>query len=148
MMIEQPSELRLKLERSLEAPRERVFAMLTEPVELAKWWGPCGFTMPQAEVSLRVGGRYRFTMKPPDADPFHLSGEFLEIVPPCRLVYSFGWEEPAPDDRETVVELALEDAPGATKLSVSQGPFATAERRALHESGWSESLERLRAALE
>jgi uncharacterized protein YndB with AHSA1/START domain len=47
-------------------------------------------------------------MKPPDGQAFHLAGEFLEIDPPGRLVYTFRWEEPDPDDRETVVALALD----------------------------------------
>ena len=47
-------------------------------------------------LDLSVGGGYRFTMQPPDGDPFRLSGEFHEIAPPSRLVYTFRWEEPDP----------------------------------------------------
>ncbi|MGY2743487.1 SRPBCC family protein [Arthrobacter sp. UYCu723] len=99
-MNEQPGGLVLNLECTLNAPRERIFRMLTEPSELVKWWGPHGFTIPEAELNLVVGGSYRFAMKPPDGEPFHLSGEFLEIDPPWRLVYTFAWEEPTADDRE------------------------------------------------
>jgi uncharacterized protein YndB with AHSA1/START domain len=81
--------------------------MLTEPLELAKWWGPHGFTIPETQLDLRTGGGYRFTMKPPEGDPFHLAGEFLQIDQPSRLVYTFRWVEPTPDDRETVVTLSL-----------------------------------------
>ena len=138
----------LELTRVLAAPRERVFRALTGPEELATWWGPRGFTTPEIELELRVGGRYRFTMQPPDGDRFHLAGEFLEVAPPRRLAYTFRWEEPVPDDRETVVTLTLDDAGDGTELSVRQGEFATEERLALHRGGWSDSLDKLSALLE
>lgn len=122
--------------------------MLTDPRELARWWGPNGFTMPEAELDLRVGGRYRFAMKPPDGDVFHLAGEYRAIDPPNRLVYTFRWEEPTPDDRETVVELSLDARDDGTEIFLSQGTFATEERRALHENGWTDSFARLARVLE
>ncbi len=146
-MNEQPSRLVLELTCVLEAPRERVFGLLTEPSELAKWWGPRGFTTPQIELDLSVGGSYRFTMQPPDGDLFHLSGEFREVHPPSRLAYTFNWEEPGPDDRETVVVLSLHTVGDATQVSLSQGEFATEERLALHRDGWSDSFDKLRDLL-
>ena len=138
----------LYLECTLTASPEEVFRMLTEPAELVKWWGPHGFIIPAAELSLAEGGRYRFRMTPPDGEPFHLSGEFLEIDPPWRLVCTFRWEEPAPDDRETVVDLSLGSTGDGTRLVLSQGPFLTEERLALHRNGWTESFEKLQAVLE
>ena len=134
----------LELSCPLPAPRERVFALLTEPAELARWFGPHGFTTPSVEVELRTGGGYRFAMQPPDGELFHLSGTFLEVDPPRRLAYTFAWEEPTPDDRETVVVLSLEDAAGGTELRLRQSGFATDERLDLHRTGWSESFEKLR----
>jgi uncharacterized protein YndB with AHSA1/START domain len=138
----------LQMRRVLPAPPVRVFEALTRPDDLARWWGPRLFTTPEIELDLRVGGHYRFTMQPPDGDPFHLAGEFLEITPPSWLAYSFRWEEPTPDDRETVVTLTLEVAGEATELSLRQGDFATEERLALHRGGWSDSLDKLSVLLE
>jgi uncharacterized protein YndB with AHSA1/START domain len=139
-----PGEWVLELDCVLDAPRERVFRMLSAPAELTRWWGPHGFTTPEVDVDLRVGGAYRFAMQPPDGALFHLSGEFLEIDPPGRLAYTFRWEEPDPDDRETVVRLSLVAVGDATQVSLSQGGFATEARLALHTGGWTESFERLR----
>ncbi|MGY1830659.1 SRPBCC domain-containing protein [Geodermatophilus sp. SYSU D01180] len=139
--------LRLTLRRVLRAPPGRVFRMLTEPGELARWWGPRGFTLPGAEVDLRVGGRYRLTMRPPGAAPFHLTGRFLAVDPGRGLSYTFRYEEPAPDDRETVVTLVLAARGGETVLSLTQEGFATREREDLHRAGWSDSLDRLEEAL-
>jgi len=138
------ASLVLNLTTVLGAPRDRVFSALTEPADLAKWWGPHGFTTPGIDLDLRVGGRYRFAMQPPDGDLFHLSGEFLQIDPPSRIVYTFRWDEPDPDDRDTVVSLALEELADATRLALSQGEFATPARLDLHRSGWTDSLDKLR----
>lgn len=131
------------MKRVLPAPRPLVFKAWTEPDELAKWWGPRGFTAPSVEVDLGVGGSYRIAMQPPDGDVFYLSGEFREVDPPAHLAYTFRWEEPDPDDQETVVTLSLGDLGESTELVFTQRAFATEGRRALHEQGWTESLDRL-----
>jgi uncharacterized protein YndB with AHSA1/START domain len=137
----------LELTWTFGASRERVFTALTDPAELAKWWGPSGFTTPEIWLELKVGGRYRLGMQPPDGELFHLVGEFLEIDAPARLAYTFRWEDPDPDDVETVVRLSVRAEAGRTLLSLWQGPFATEARLALHRSGWTDSLQRLTKAL-
>ena len=131
--------------RVLPAPREFEFTALTEPRELAKWWGPRGFTSPSVELDVRVGGSYRIAMQPPDGELFYLAGEFREVDPPGRLAYTFRWEDPDPDDRETVVTLSLADLGQSTELTLDQRAFATQDRYALHEQGWTDALERLQA---
>jgi uncharacterized protein YndB with AHSA1/START domain len=131
------------MKRVLPAPVPIVFNACTKPDELAKWWGPSGFTTPSVEVDLRVGGSYRIAMQPPDGDLFHLSGEFREVAPPARVAYTFRWEPPDPEDQETVVTLSFADLGESTALALTQRVFATEERRALHEQGWTESLDRL-----
>ncbi|HYA53290.1 MAG TPA: SRPBCC domain-containing protein [Streptosporangiaceae bacterium] len=138
----------LELKVVVGAPRERIFRALTEPAELAKWWGPRGFTTPAIDLDLRVGGGYRFTMQPPGGEPFHLSGEFLQIDPPGRLAYTFRWDEPDPDDRQTVVTLSLGEVADGTQVSLWQGEFTTEARLALHRGGWTDSLEKLRELIE
>lgn len=135
--------MNLHLERVLRAHRAAVFDACTEPEQLAEWWGPRGFTAPSIETDLRVGGSYRIAMQPPDGDPFYLSGAFREVDPPRRLAYTFRWEDPDPDDRETVVTLTLRELGESTELTLDQGSFATEGRYELHHAGWSDGLERL-----
>jgi uncharacterized protein YndB with AHSA1/START domain len=137
----------LRLERTVAASRAAVYDALTNPDELGKWWGPRGFTAPSVDFDPRVGNEYRIAMQPPDGDLFHLSGKFREVEPPARLAYTFRWEPPDPDDRETVVDLSLEDRGEQTTIRLVQGEFATQERHALHEAGWTESFERLERLL-
>lgn len=140
--------LSLELTCTVEAPPERVFEALSEPSQVAAWWGPHGFTTPDVSMTLEAGGRYRFTMQPPDGEAFHLSGEFLEVSPPSCLAYTFRWEEPDPDDVETTVRVTLAKVGNGTLVSVAQGAFATDARLELHRSGWTDSLERLREFVE
>ena len=137
----------LHLERVLPAPRSRVFRMHAEPDLLARWWGPRGFSVPEVELDLRVGGAYRITMQPPEGEVFLLVGEFQEIEADRRLVYTFRWEPPDPDDRETLVTVAFGDVGTSTEMTVDQRGFATEARRSLHIEGWTESLDRLQEEL-
>jgi uncharacterized protein YndB with AHSA1/START domain len=139
--------LTLRLDRVLPAPRPRVFRACIEPADLSQWWGPHGFTTPEVDLDLRVGGGYRFGMQPPDGELFHRAGEFREIEPPARLVYTFRWEEPDPDDRETVVTMSLNDHGDSTEVVIVQSGFATEARRALHVDGWTDCLDRLQALM-
>jgi uncharacterized protein YndB with AHSA1/START domain len=137
----------LRMERVLPAPRENVYRALADPHELAKWWGPEGYMVRNIEFEPRVGGDYWIEMQPPDGDPFHLRGEFREVDPPSGLAFTFNWDPPDPDDRETVAELKLEDRGDQTKVSFTQGEFATEARRALHDGGWSDSFDKLERLL-
>jgi uncharacterized protein YndB with AHSA1/START domain len=137
------AELIFELSRIVEASPQRVFEAMTDPEQVAQWWGPEGFTCPEVILDARVGGGYRIAMQPPEGDLFHLAGEYLEVQPPTRLAYTFRWEPPDPDDRETVARLALNARDGATEVALTQGPFATTARRELHRSGWTDTLARL-----
>ncbi|GGS55690.1 SRPBCC family protein [Streptomyces violaceus] len=140
----QDGELRLRLQRALDGSCPDVFRELTEPRELARWFGPDGFTIPSVESDLRPGGAYRIAMQPPEGELFYLVGEFIEVEPSERLSYTFRWEDPDPEDRETVVTLSLHDIDAArSELVLDQGDFATERRRALHEEGWSQGLGKL-----
>jgi uncharacterized protein YndB with AHSA1/START domain len=131
------------LSATVDASRQRVFDAMTDPEQVAEWWGPHGFTCPEVTLDVRVGGGYRIAMRPPDGEIFHLVGAYVEVDPPSRLAYTFRWEPPDPDDRETTARLTLRDANGTTAVQLTQGPFVTEARRDLHEAGWSDSLGRL-----
>ncbi|HSI79424.1 MAG TPA: SRPBCC domain-containing protein [Solirubrobacterales bacterium] len=137
----------LEIERILPAPPATVFTAFTEPDELAKWWGPAGFTAPELTYRAEVGKRYRIEMRPPDGDSFHLRGEFREVEPPARLAYTFEWEEPDPDDVETVVTLSFRDLGESTEVALRHEGFRTEARLALHRDGWGESFDKLERLL-
>ena len=133
----------LEIKRVLPAARADVFAAFSSADELAKWWGPEGFSVPSLEFSPRVGDGYRIEMQPPEGDPFHLTGEFREVDPPARLVFTFVYESPDPDDVENLVGLSFRDLGESTEVIFTQGPFKTEPRRELHRDGWMDTFDRL-----
>ena len=141
------AELILEFSRIVEASPQRVFEAMTDPEQVAQWWGPEGFTCPEVILDAKVGGAYRIAMQPPEGELFHLAGEYLEVQPPTRLAYTFRWEPPDPDDRETVVRLVLHARDGATEVALIQGAFATRVRRELHRTGWTDTFVRLASHL-
>jgi uncharacterized protein YndB with AHSA1/START domain len=140
-------ELLLEIERVLPAARVVAFHAFIDPSELAKWWGPEGFTIPSLSFPAHVGDSYRIEMQPPTGDPFALTGEFQEVDPSARLTYTFRWEDPDPDDVETLVRLSFRDLGEATEVSLSQGVFKTDARLALHRGGWTDSFDKLERLL-
>jgi uncharacterized protein YndB with AHSA1/START domain len=142
-MTVEPGGLILEIERVLRAAPSVVFGAFSAADVLGKWWGPEGFTATSLEFNPRVGDRYRIEMQPPEGDPFYLTGEFREVDPPARLAYTFVWEDPDPDDVETLVELSFRDLGESTEVVLTQGPFKTEPRRELHRNGWTDSFDKL-----
>ena len=139
--------LTLEMNRALPAAPSVAFEAFTDPNELARWWGPEGFSIPSLEFDPRVGETYRIEMKPPEGNAFYLTGEFRMVDRPARLAYTFRWEEPDPDDVETVVDLSFRDFGESTEVELTQGLFKTEARRALHRDGWTDCFNKLEALL-
>ena len=141
------AELTLEIDRTLPAAPARAFAAFSDPDVLATWFGPAGFSVGSVELDPRVEGAYRIEMRPPEGDPFYIGGEFREVDPPRRLVFTFSYEDPDPDDIETRVGLAFHDHGESTGVAFTQGPFRTEARRELHRDGWTDSFDRLAKVL-
>lgn len=121
------SEREIVLERTFDAPRERVFAAWTDPAHLARWFGPRGFTTTTHEADIREGGVWRYTMHGPDGTDYPNRMRYLEITRPARIVYDHdddGHDDPAPFH----VVVTFEEEGGRTRL-VSRMRFATTEER-------------------
>jgi uncharacterized protein YndB with AHSA1/START domain len=144
---DQSSGTRLRLEKILVVPPKDVFAAFVDAGQVRRWWGPAGFTVPRLQFDAVEGRDYRIGMQPPDGDVFHLRGTFRAVEAPRRLVFTFIYEEPDPDDQETVVTLTFETADAGTRVTLEQGPFKTPARLELHRDGWTETLERLERSL-
>ena len=80
------------------------------------WFGPNAFSAPSVEMDLHVGGAYRIAMQPPEGEVFYLV-ELLDVDLLGHLSYTFRWEDPDPEDRETIVTLRLNDVGGTTSSS-------------------------------
>jgi uncharacterized protein YndB with AHSA1/START domain len=141
----QASTTVLRITRTFPASRDRVFDAFTRPELLRQWWGPAGFSLPQAELDLRVGGGYRFAMRPPEGEVAYLRGVFKEVERPSRLAYTWVWE--AMPHSQTLVTIEFHEAEGDTEVVLTQQPFTDADDVARHELGWRGGLDRLEEIL-
>ena len=137
----------IRLVEVFDAPRERVFEAWTDEEKLKAWWGPGGFTTIEARLDLRPGGRYELVLQPPGGGTMLLAGEFREIKPPERLVYSWRWERGVPDPRESLVTIEFRDLGGQTEVVLIHDSFAGPGPIAMYEKGWAEGLQKLGAYL-
>ena len=138
----------LVIKRHFRAPPERVFAAFVEKSLMQAWYGPENMTVPHCEVDARVGGKYRVEMHAPSGSVHVLTGEFKEIRPPDRLVYTWGWLNGAGRGPETTVTLTFVGRDGGTDLVLEQSGFVNEDARDRHGHGWQTSLNALEAALE
>lgn len=138
----------LRMTRVVPAPRERVFRAWTDPDELKRWWGPGRFTTPHAEIDLRPGGRYALVMQPPDGAPLHLTGTYLQVRPPERLVYTWRWEDGVPETGETLVEVEFRDRGDQTEVIVVHRGFPEGSPQDPYRQGWQSGLSKLATVLD
>ena len=140
--------LEISLTRRIAATREIVFAAWTDAKHLAQWWGPKGFANPVCEADARVGGAIRIHMRAPDGVIYPMTGRFLEIDRPHRLVFSTaaldGEGKPMFEVLNTVTFTEID---GRTEISlvarVTNTTAAAPQYLAGMSQGWSQSLDRL-----
>lgn len=131
----------LVIRRTFAASVERLYEAWTDPVALRRWLCPGDMTVPEAEADVRAGGRYRITMRAPDGALHVTGGEYREVVPNERLVFSWKWEDSAIDTLVTVEFAASGD--GGSEMVLTHEGFAEAEARDKHGMGWNACLEKL-----
>jgi len=103
--------------RLLNAPRDLVFKVWTDPKHVAIWWGPNGFTNTIHEMNVKVGGVWRFMMHGPDGTDYPNKIVYKEVVKPSRLVYVHSSDEPN-DPREFFVTVTFEAKGDKTQLTM------------------------------
>lgn len=150
--------------RVFEAPRELVWDAWTKPEHFSKWWGPKPFTAPTVEMDVRPGGRFLWSMQPPQGGEMFSAGVFREVDPPRRLVCDIWFADkqgnrvsPAshglpPEtigdwNGEQTIEVTLEDLGERTKITMRQTGIPEGEMRELAAAGWSTSLDKLHESL-
>ena len=133
----------LVITRTFEAPRHRVFQAWTEPSQVARWWGPQGFTTTYCDMDIRPGGAFRVCMRSPEGAHYWKQGVYREVVEPERLVFTFAWEDAEGEPgHQTLVTVTFTEQGGKTKLTLHQAVFETVEARNEHQRGWASCLER------
>jgi uncharacterized protein YndB with AHSA1/START domain len=133
--------------REFDAPRDLVWEAMTKPEHVAQWWGPRGMKTTVAQLDVRPGGKWRIVHTAPDGRSITFHGEYRDVVPPERIVQTFGVEGMY-DGRFIVEAMTLEAVgPNRTRHRVVSRFESVADRDGMIasgvESGARESMERL-----
>ncbi|HET7109123.1 MAG TPA: SRPBCC domain-containing protein [Candidatus Acidoferrum sp.] len=152
---------RMVITRIFDAPRALVWEAWTNPKYVMQWWGPKGFTAPVCKIDFRVGGKFLCCMRSPDGQEGWNGGEYHEIVPHEKIVYSLyfadangnrvdpaelGIEHQAIDDARDVV--IFEDfGNGQTKLTMIGNETMEEAKNSGQFEGWNETFDKLAAVV-
>ncbi|MEO6938861.1 MAG: SRPBCC domain-containing protein [Candidatus Kapaibacterium sp.] len=151
-----PTSAELVITREFNAPRALVWRAWTEPELFKKWWGPKMFTCPVAKMDVRVGGKYLWSMRGEGWGDIYTTGEFLEVVPIEKLVYTDSFSDAAgnivsptyykmPSDfpEKMLVTVRLEDLGNTTKMTIQHVGVPSGEMTDATKQGWNESFDKL-----
>ncbi|HVO41359.1 MAG TPA: SRPBCC domain-containing protein [Aggregatilineales bacterium] len=137
--------LSVSIRRTFKASRERVFRAWTDPEVLPKWFRPMGMETTVSYLELRIGGAYRFDYRAPDGERRAVTGKYLEIVRPEKLVFT--WVSDATNDEETRVTVEFRDLGGSTEVILTHQLLADENMVYRHQQGWASVLDQLENAL-
>jgi len=117
-VVSLPTDTQILIRRDFDAPRHLVWRAWTTPDLIKRWWHANRGTATEATVDLRAGGRWRWVMVTHQGLEVAFHGEYREIVPGERLVYTEVYEGvPNGDDLPVVVTLALTERDGRTSVT-------------------------------
>jgi uncharacterized protein YndB with AHSA1/START domain len=117
---EPDSERQYAATRVFNAPARLVFEAWSKPEHIKRWFGPTGYPVTLAEIDFRVGGKWRFAMTGPSgAQNTPFGGEYLEIVPNRKIVFSNGFETPEPgvEAGTMVMTVTFDEKDGKTTMT-------------------------------
>lgn len=139
--MKESTTLDLKVRRVIAASPARLFEAWTTPAQLQRWWGPRDVRCIHAEIDPRVGGRYRIGNELPDGSIVWITGKFMVVDRPERLVYSWNREPGGSTPERVTVRFRPHES--GTEVVVVHERVVSARQRDEHERGWDGCLNRL-----
>jgi uncharacterized protein YndB with AHSA1/START domain len=154
--VQKPDDATLILRRTLNAPLELAFNAWTSGEHIRQWMCPePEMTCPSAIMDLRVGGKFRIQMKKLDGEFFTAVGEFREVKPPERLVYTWDFEKDGSgtefgevEGKPSLITVEFLKRGAQTEFVLTHSRFATPESRDNHAKGWSKIADSFAAFVE
>lgn len=130
---------KLKINRLIDAPREKAFDAWVRPESLKRFLKPdASFTIPHLEADARVGGKFRYTLQSPDGKSYTVYGLYKTVNPYEKLAFTWKWE---PDGQhepgETLVTIEFLKKGTGTELVFTHDLFPTEAERDDHLGGWT-----------
>jgi uncharacterized protein YndB with AHSA1/START domain len=130
------SDLEIEMTRTFDAPRELVFEAHSKCEHLTKWWGRTGSTLAVCDLDFRPGGAWRFVERQSDGAEYGFHGEFLEVVRPERIVWTFEFE--GMPGHVSVDTMTFEEQDGKTLLRGRTRFDSVEDRDGMLQSGMEE----------
>ena len=145
-----PSDREITMTRVFDAPRELVYQAHTDAKHITQWWGPRRLTTTVDVLDVRPGGTWRFVQRDHEGHEYAFRGEFREVVPPERLVFTFEFEGlPGHILQQTIT---FDERDGKTIVSSTALFDSVEDRNGMLESGMesgaTESWDRLAELLD
>jgi uncharacterized protein YndB with AHSA1/START domain len=136
MKLTTPSDREIVMTRVFDASRELVFEAHSSCEHMERWWGPRKYTVVDCKMDFRPGGEWRIVHRGPDGEEYGFRGEFREIVPPEKIVWTFEFE--GMPGHVSVETLTLDEQDGKTKLTATSVFNSVEDRDGMLESGMEE----------
>ena len=131
----------LDIEQIFNAPVEKIFEAWTNAEVMKTWFAPGDMTVPEAEITLESGGLYRIVMQATDGEQHIVGGEFKEVTPNNKLIFTWRWQDSPNTTLVKVQFTAIDD--NRTLLHLKHSEFVEEEFRDKHQQGWMGCLANL-----
>ena len=137
-------KLSLEIKRLFKAPRDRLYAAWTDPAQPKEWFGPENVQTRELFADVRVGGEFRWDLINSDGEKMTMRGEYRELQPGKRIVFTWQWEDDEDWENHTsIVTVELYDREGGTELRLTHEHLPSEESRNGHTRGWNSALDKL-----
>ncbi len=139
-----PSDREIRVQREFDAPRDEVFAVMTDPDLIPEWYGWRSSTTRVDYMDAKTGGRWRYVTIDADGNETAFQGAYREVTPPARIVQSWEWE--GMPGYVCIETMELEDIGDRTRMVVTSLFHTTEERDGMlsaMEGGMNETYERI-----
>lgn len=130
----------VQVERILPAAPGRVFEAWTRPEAIRFWFGGADTAIDEVEVDLRVGGHYTIKYRGAGGEESVVTGRYLHVEAPRRLVFTWTMKSQQLIVDENVVTVEFRDLGNRTQVRLTHEPFADPDIRGLHAQGWEVCL--------
>lgn len=144
-MNEKTAEKRsLQIKKFINASCARVYDAWTDPAQLRQWFGPENVHTRNITADVRIGGKYRWDLTSPEGEEMSAFGEYKELVPGKKIVFTWQWDDDeAWENRTSVVTIELFERGSGTELQLTHEQLPSEESRDRHKEGWNSLLDRL-----
>jgi uncharacterized protein YndB with AHSA1/START domain len=152
--------LKVVVERTFQARRERIFRAWTDAEWMGRWFAPAPVKPVDVEANPVVGGAFRVGMPQEDGSVHYAVGRYVEVLPPQRLVFTWAWQGEGPPPQggdqppqggnqpiETLVTVEFFELGEATRVVLTHERLPTPSSQEDHRRGWGLCLENLELSL-